>query len=764
MSDFADSSSDESIVENSAENVARSDGIVSNSTTYDMALGSLSFPDVMSCFSDIVSNTRESFPSKLNKLLSLSAVYLRSAESMFGEVEGGALRIIAEHPNSAFLSSSFSLTLPVLSAVRDASQAIDTVLVDEDRYLGCPGTRCIVAPVRIEGRLQAALIFLCEKSLSEEESAEQLLFVKMLSRFIGNEAMRKSVQAALTYRVEFEQLLNDISRSFIHVEKGAIDDAIRDALRRIAEFALVDSSYIMMFCKEQKAIKISHWWMANGRKPNLPSSRTTVDTFPWSLGKIIAGEVVVMSDVTQFPREAESERRFICSQNMKTAILAPLTFGGSVKGVVGFASTEQRIQVDENKMQLLQMVGHTLASAVELKQAQERVEVLENQMRHAQKLESLGVLAGGIAHDFNNLLMGVLGNAGIALQDPKVTNDTRVAIERVERIACHAGELTNQLLAYSGRGKFVVESVNLSDIASNMRELLATVVSKRHTLETHFAQDLPVVEVDVAQISQVVMNLITNASEAIGDKRGEITVSTGLLSVNKNSLYENYYSNNTNDGVYVYLRVRDTGCGMDDETRSKIFDPFYSTKFTGRGLGLAAVLGIVRSHGGTIRVDSAVGAGTTFSVLLPCARTQNITTAASEQIVTEKSVEPEKILKGKCVLVVDDEESIRTVMSSILTRLGCRTLLAKNGTEALQVFAENRDKINACLIDMTMPDMSGYEVSQHFRQEVRTLPIILTSGYSEQEVRKHCESLQDTVFLQKPFHPQRLIEELVGLV
>lgn len=760
MSDCSDSLIEESGQENPSSN----NSLETQSRVVDIALAPMSFPAVMSHFSDIVSKTSEPFGERLSKLLSLSAHYLQTSVAVYGEIEGSSFTVNVEFPDTGYVHSSFSRSLPILQALLTAQQPLDTHLVNDDRFFACPGNRCLVAPVRIDGEIRAGLLLVCQSVSTEKEAQEQLLFVKMLARYIGNEAMRREAKAALTYRIEFEQLLSDISRSFIHVKKDEIDDAIREALRRIAGFALVDSSYIMMFSQEQAVIEITHWWRANKKISNFPHGRAATKRFPWSLGKILAGEVIVISDIAQLPQEAEPARKLMISQGMKTAILTPLIFRGSVKGLVGFASAEQRSLVDGDKMQLLQMVGHTLSSAVELKHAQECVEVLEEQVRHTQKLESLGVLAGGIAHDFNNLLMGVLGNAGIALQDNKVEGDTRVAIERVERIACHAGELTNQLLAYSGRGKFVVEIVNLSDIASNMRELLSTVVSKRHALSVNFAHDLPVVEVDVAQISQVVMNLITNASEAIGEENGDITLSSGLLSVNKNSLYENYYSNDTADGVYVFLRVSDTGCGMDEETRSKIFDPFYSTKFTGRGLGLAAVLGIVRGHGGTIRVDSTVGRGTTFTVLLPCASTQEIITSASEKIVKSKSLDPLKVLQGKCVLVVDDEESIRQVMDSVLKRQGCQVLLAASGTEALEIFEKDGERIDICLIDMTMPDMSGYEVSQNFRQQRRTLPIILTSGYSEQEVRKHCELLQDTIFLQKPFHPQRLLEHLAELV
>jgi PAS domain S-box-containing protein len=279
---------------------------------------------------------------------------------------------------------------------------------------------------------------------------------------------------------------------------------------------------------------------------------------------------------------------------------------------------------------------------------------LEERVRQAQKMESLGLLAGGIAHDFNNLLMGILGNADLALAKLAPEAPARPFVQRIDTAAQRAADLTNQMLAYSGKGRFVVEPINLSRLVEEMGHLLATVTSKRATVSYRLARDLPPVEADATQIRQVVMNLITNASDALGDEPGVITVSTGALDADGAYLASSFLDEQLPGGEYVWVEVSDTGAGMDAATRARIFEPFFSTKQTGRGLGLAAVLGIVRGHRGGIRVYSEPGEGTTVKVLLPAAR--GLVTAAAGACAAAPAPPPVPGGEGQAaVLVVDDE-------------------------------------------------------------------------------------------------------------
>ena len=255
---------------------------------------------------------------------------------------------------------------------------------------------------------------------------------------------------------------------------------------------------------------------------------------------------------------------------------------------------------------------------VYFERAQAERQALQAQVLGAQKLESLGVLAGGVAHEFNNLLVGVLGNADLALTKLPALSQVRTCLEDIKVAAVRAAELTNQMLAYSGKGRFMIEVLDLGAVVRETAPLLAASMDGKAALEYDLAADCPV-EADVGQVRQVVMNLLANAADAIGSDEGTITIATGMVDADDAYLAETYLADDLPPGRYAFLEVRDTGCGMDDATRARLFDPFFTTKFTGRGLGLAAVLGIVRGHRGAIKVDSAVGRGTTVRVLLPCA-------------------------------------------------------------------------------------------------------------------------------------------------
>jgi PAS domain S-box-containing protein len=379
----------------------------------------------------------------------------------------------------------------------------------------------------------------------------------------------------------------------------------------------------------------------------------------------------------------------------------------------------------------------------------ERLE-LEARIQHTQKLESLGVLAGGIAHDFNNLLMGVLGNASLALLDLPPESTVRGSVKRIETAAHRASDLTKQLLAYSGKGRFVVQYLDLSKVVEEMVHLLKTVISKKATLRFDFAPKLPSIEADATQMRQVVMNLITNASDALGEAAGIITIRTGVVDVDAGYLAGTYLDEDLDPGEYVYLEVADTGCGMDVEAIRKIFDPFYTTKFTGRGLGLAAVLGIVRGHHGAIDVDSEPGQGSCFKVLFPRAAPDHLPEARQRD-------EVETWRGSGAVLVVDDEETVRSVASLVLERYGFEVMTANDGEEAVEVYKEHRDRIRLVLLDMTMPRMGGEETFKALVELNPNVRILLSSGYNEQEAIGRFAGSGLAGFIQKPYTPTELV-------
>ena len=354
------------------------------------------------------------------------------------------------------------------------------------------------------------------------------------------------------------------------------------------------------------------------------------------------------------------------------------------------------------------------------RRAEEQQRRLEEQLQQGQKLESLGVLAGGIAHDFNNLLVGILGNAELVLDGMPTDARERESIERIRRSANRAADLTKQMLAYSGKGRFVVEPLDLSARVREMSELLNTSMSKSVRLHKELAEDLPRIEADAAQMSQVIMNLITNASEAIGDGGGTVSLRTGVMEVDAGYLAGARVGADAPGGQYVYIEVCDSGCGMDEETAARIFEPFFTTKFTGRGLGLAAVLGIVRGHHGAIKVESSPGQGTAIRVMFP------VTGRTVRAHASSPRTSPTPNGAGT-VLVVDDEEEVRSVARDILERDGFRVLLAEDGRVAQTVFREHAADIDVVLLDLTMPHAGGEATLDEIRRVRNDAAVVVSS-------------------------------------
>ncbi len=375
-----------------------------------------------------------------------------------------------------------------------------------------------------------------------------------------------------------------------------------------------------------------------------------------------------------------------------------------------------------------------------------------SQIQQTQKLESLGVLAGGIAHDFNNLLMAVLGHADLALDALPASSAAREDLAEIRRAAQRATELCKQMLAYSGKGRFVIQPVELQKLVEEMLQMLRVSVSKNAILKLNFAANLPSVDADAAQLRQVVMNLIINASEAIGERSGVINLSTGAMDCDRAYLSEAWLDEQLAEGMYVFIEVADTGSGMDALTRSRIFDPFFTTKFTGRGLGLAAVLGIVRGHRGAIKVYSEPGQGTTFKVLFPVG------------LGADARNEPSQVrglYAGKgTVLLVDDDESVRAVGRKMLERIGFLVITAADGAEAIARFREHSADITCAIVDLTMPHVDGAETFRELRRMKPDVRVILSSGYNEQDVTQRFVGKGLAGFIQKPYQLTTLVSVL----
>ena len=392
-----------------------------------------------------------------------------------------------------------------------------------------------------------------------------------------------------------------------------------------------------------------------------------------------------------------------------------------------------------------------------LKRAEEEKRRLEEQVRQTQKLESLGVLAGGIAHDFNNLLMAVLGHAELALTEISPMSAARGSLTEIATAARRAADLCRQMLAYAGKSSFALERVGLRDLVEEMAHLLKTAISKKAILNLNLERGLPPIQADPSQIRQIVMNLIINASEAIGDRSGVITVSVGATRCDEEYLRKTELREDLAPGLYVHLEVSDTGSGMDAQTRARIFEPFFSTKFTGRGLGLAAVLGIVRAHKGALKVYSEPGKGTTFKILFPALENDGNGARTDDS-------SPLSDWRGTgTILLVDDEESLLALGARMLEHLGFTVLTAADGLQAVDLYRERGKGIDLVLMDLTMPHMDGAEAFGELRRLNPQVRIVLASGYSHEDVASRFAGKGLDGVLQKPYTLLKLREALAGL-
>ena len=423
------------------------------------------------------------------------------------------------------------------------------------------------------------------------------------------------------------------------------------------------------------------------------------------------------------------------------------TTGGDVLGAMALYSDAPSAPT-RHQMDGLEIAARMVGLAVERDR-------LEQQLERASKMEAIGVLAGGVAHDFNNLLAIVMGNAELALADLPAGSATTAMLREIVTASANAGELCNQLLAYAGRGALSAEGIECNAFVRELGNLMLVALSKKAHLDYALSPDPLGLRADRSQLRQVVMNLITNAAEAVGDCEGVIEIGTQARALTREELARRHPDAGLQGGDYVCLWVRDSGSGMSAATQERIFDPFFTTKSSGRGLGLAAVQGIVRGHGGVVELESAPGIGTTFTVLLPRFDPPGHKEAAPAD---------EEVHGDACVLVVDDEEMVRRVCGGVLEKAGYRVVYATDGAEAVEVFRRHIDEIDCVLLDLSMPCKSGAEVFVELRELRANLPVVLSSGFAEQELldRFRGAGLADVV--QKPAPRQVLLSKIAAAI
>jgi signal transduction histidine kinase/DNA-binding response OmpR family regulator len=484
----------------------------------------------------------------------------------------------------------------------------------------------------------------------------------------------------------------------------------------------------------------------------------------YKIGQIAAAEGAgfLTNDVVNDPRVHDHE----WARRLGLVSFAGYRLLSAVGAPIGVLALFCKHELSSADITILEAVAGTASHVVQTAAAEEESRDLERQVRHAQKLESLGVLAGGIAHDFNNILMTILLNAELALTSMSPDAPASENLKAIDLAARRAAALAKQMLAYSGKGSFAAEPIRLNEFVEELVHMFEVSIAKKATLKFDLANDLPVIEADPTQIRQILMNLITNASEAIDGRSGIIAFSTGAMHCDRtyldsaNAAFRLGLDEPLPEHVYVYFEVADTGCGMDEETLDKLFDPFFTTKFTGRGLGMAAALGIVRGHRGAIKIYSEPGKGTTIRVLFPASESDG----SSEGRQTRERIGEEEWRGEGTILVADDEEDVRTVIRGMLEKLGFHVLLAADGRSALEIFRDHGDGIVCVLLDLTMPHLDGEQAFREMRRIRPDVKVILSSGYNEQEATQPFAGKGLTGFIQKPYQLAAFRAELRNLL
>jgi len=460
-----------------------------------------------------------------------------------------------------------------------------------------------------------------------------------------------------------------------------------------------------------------------------------------------AADDVSQMTLTDFHPKAEVERlhHLVFPQvnqlgSYRTEVVFSHRDGQNIPALAAFSVQKNR----DGSIESHSIIAHDLRAE---KEQQRRIE-------HIQRLESMGVLAGGIAHDFNNILTAILGNAALAERKNNVDpQSTQRYLHNIVESSEKAAELCKQMLAYSGKGKFVVKQVNLSEMVEDIVKLLEVSIGKGVALRFHLADDLPLIEADTSQMQQIIMNFVINASDAIAGENGIISIDTGVMELDRAYLDSTFVYDELVDGSYVFLEVSDTGCGMDKATQEQLFEPFFTTKEKGHGLGMSAVIGIVRGHQGAIKVYSELGEGTIIKVLFPASQ-QNEAIAIAEPHIAEL-----QHYSGS-VLIIDDEESIREVAALMLEDMGFDTLCAVDGLDGVEVYRQHQQSIVAVLLDMTMPRLDGKGCFMELRRINPDVQVILSSGYNEQEATRCFTGKGLASFVQKPYRPEVLMEAI----
>jgi signal transduction histidine kinase/CheY-like chemotaxis protein/PAS domain-containing protein len=552
---------------------------------------------------------------------------------------------------------------------------------------------------------------------------------------------------------KFQTLLTELAADFAGRAADTLDDGLVRGLQKVAQYLGAPLAVLgeVTGGRDAHHLHLTHWWVDPATGHERPRA-TEIDTrrIRSLFDQVASNTPVLVRSRADLPADS-AERAWLEEHRVQSFAMVPTRQLDGTQTLLGFASAhDAAVDWPPDTITCLRLAATLFGGVLARARAEDERRTTERRMQDAQRLESLGVLAGGIAHDFNNLLTAILGNASLLRAELPEVDGAADAVEQIEAASRRAAELCRQMLAYAGRGRFALQLLELNALLRDMRAPLELTVANRARLEMQLAPSLPAVVADEPQIRQLIMNLVMNAIEATAVPGGTITLRTDSVTRSSEELAQTVFSPQLPGGLYVSLRVSDTGHGMSPDTAARIFDPFFSTRFTGRGLGLAAVVGIVRAHKGALRVESAVDAGSTFELLLPAQA--GVPLAPPEALSAATNASLSKWRTTGTALVIDDERGVRDLVRAVLERSGMTVIEADSGEQGLALFAQIAATVRVVLVDLTMPGLDGRETLRAIREQRPDVPAVLMSGYSPADLLNS----KSFLFLQKPFTPGAL--------
>jgi PAS domain S-box-containing protein len=548
---------------------------------------------------------------------------------------------------------------------------------------------------------------------------------------------------------DFEAVLTELSTDFVSRSGEKLEGAVPAALERIGKLMGVSIAALCEITDDR--LIVTHWWIDPATGVTQPYA-TEFETSQLAdfAERLRANEAIILSERDELPPDSIGAR-LIAARHVNSLALVPARRTKRGLKLLGVAAIGDRIIDWPHETEtMLRLAGALLSGVVERLESEQEQKAVDRRMQETQKLESLGALAGGVAHDFNNLLTAILGNASLAKSELALDSPVQESLTQIEAASHRAAEMCRQMLAYAGRGRVAPLPVQLTELVRESEQLLRVSVPKKILVQLHLADRLPLVMADSRQIQQVLMSLVSNAAEAIGSDEGRIRVETSSVCLTAADLRHAVLGDDLEPGEYVRLAVTDWGAGILPETLPRIFEPFFTTRFAGRGLGLAAVAGIVRAHHAALLVETEPGKGSTFTMLLAAHQSSALHSTKPAPLPDDASLATYRTTG--LALVVDDEAGVRNLVRAVLERAGLTVIQAEDGRAGLESFRGHASQLRLVVLDLTMPGLDGAEALQAMREIRPDVPAILMSGYVQAVITAPATE----AFLQKPFTPAAL--------